>query len=316
LICLGLLAMSAASLLVAWSSNVVVLDVGRFAQGLFGAVIWAGAMAWLMVSVPEDRKGAAIGTAAGAGAIGALIGPAVGTLAGVVGADWLFTGTLLLTLPLCLAVSLSGEGHVPSEIQKVGSVVSAVVSRPVLAAFAYLTVPALGFGCILVLAPLKVHELGGGGALIAAAFIAAGAVEAPLGPLAGHWSDRSGRRVPYLWGLAVFSLALAVMATTNSLVLSIVVIPFGSIGGGLFISPAFAIFSDAAAETGLAQSHAFALSNTAFSVGLALGAFLGGVLAGAEGIGAPYFVLIGAFALLAIFASRGLSGVPERAAAS
>jgi predicted MFS family arabinose efflux permease len=106
------------------------------------------------------------------------------------------------------------------------------------------------------------------------------------------------------------------MATTNSLVLSIVVIPFGSIGGGLFISPAFAIFSDAAAETGLAQSHAFALSNTAFSVGLALGAFLGGVLAGAEGIGAPYFVLIGAFALLAIFASRGLSGVPERAAAS
>jgi MFS family permease len=300
----GLVGMSAASLIFAWGSSVVVLDLSRFAQGLCGAVVWSGALTWLIGLVDDEHKGAAIGTVTGAGGVGALAGPAVGALAAAVGTKWLFTAIPVVLLLLCVAVALSADAH-RFERQSVGSVASAVLSRPVLGAFLFLTVPALGFGLMLVLAPLKIHMNGGGASLIAGAFIAAAIAETLLAPFAGHWSDRIGRRIPYIVGLAVFCVALAVMAATESLAVSVAVIPACSIAGGLFISPAFALFSDAADETGLAQSHAFALSNTAFAIGLAVGSFLGGAIAGVGGINAPFFALIGVLLILGAYAARG-----------
>lgn len=303
-ICWGLVGLSVMSVAFSWGSQVAVLDLARFAQGLCGAVIWSGAVTWLIEVVDEDRRGAAIGTVTGAGGIGALAGPAVGALAAAIGTKVLFTALAVALLLLCVTVALSREAH-RFERQSVRSVASAVLDPPLRRAFLYLSVPALGFGLMLVLAPLKIHMNGGSASVIAGAFFTAAVAETVLAPIAGHWSDRAGRRIPYVVGLAVFCLALAVMAATESLAISVAAVPACSVAGGLFISPAFALLSDAADESGLAQSHALALSNTAFAIGLAAGSLLGGAVASAAGIGAPFFVLIGVLLFLAVFAARG-----------
>lgn len=305
-ICWGLIGLSAASLIYAWSNSVAVLDLARFAQGIFGAVIWSGALTWLIGIVPEDRKGAAIGTVTGVGNVGAFVGPAVGAIAVAIGPEWLFTVIPAALLVLCLAVSTSTDAH-RFERQSVRTVVDAALNRPLVNAFIFMSVPALGFGLMLVLAPLKMHSLGASAGLIAGAFTASAVVELILAPVSGHWSDRAGRRTPYIAGLVVFSIGLAAMAATQSLAVAVVVPSLCSIGGGFWIVPSFAVFSDAADESQLAQSHAFALSNIAFPLGLSVGSLLGGAIAGAIGFGAPFLMLIGVLLALAAYASRGLA---------
>src|ERR1700759_426231 len=46
------------------------LDAARFIQGIAGALIWSGALTWLINSYPEDKRGQVIGTALGAAVSG------------------------------------------------------------------------------------------------------------------------------------------------------------------------------------------------------------------------------------------------------
>jgi MFS family permease len=305
-ICWGLVAMSATSLIYGLSSSVAVIDLARFAQGISGAIVWSGALTWLIGIVPEERKGAAIGTATGAGNFGALLGPAVGAIAVAVGPKWLFTVIPAPLLLLCLAVARSTDAH-RFERQSVRVVAAVAVSKPILKAFLFVSVPTLGFGLMLVLAPLKMNSLGGSASLIAGSFIASAIVELVLAPVSGHWSDRAERRVPYIVGLVIFCVGLAAMASTHSLAVAAAVPPLCSVGGGFFIVPAFALFSDAAEESGLAQAHAFSLANTAFVVGLSVGSLFAGAIAGVIGTDAPFLVLIGILLPLAAYAARGSS---------
>ena len=48
----------------------------RFIQGIAGALIWSGALTWLITTAPPERRGSVIGTALGTAVAGALFGPA------------------------------------------------------------------------------------------------------------------------------------------------------------------------------------------------------------------------------------------------
>src|SRR3954451_12735740 len=74
----GLGCMAASSLVVAFASHVVLLDVARFVQGWGGAASWAGARAWLIGRAPATRRGEFIGPALGAAIGGALLGHVLG----------------------------------------------------------------------------------------------------------------------------------------------------------------------------------------------------------------------------------------------
>ncbi len=71
------------------------------------------------------------------------------------------------------------------------------------------------FGAIEVLVPLRIDALGGGAGVIAAGFIAGAALEAVLAPLAGRFSDRDGRRLPYVVGLTICALSMVVVAAAG-----------------------------------------------------------------------------------------------------
>ena len=296
----GLLLLSAASVAFGWVTQVGLLDLARLAQGLAVAVIWIGGFTWLVAATPLDRRGSAIGTAVLGGVVGPFVGPAVGALSAATNTRWVFTATLLLTLPLCVWVRRMKE-PVPFQHQPLREVSSAILSAPVMKAFVFLGVPAVGFGFVSVLLPLKIDALGGTAGLIALAVIAAGAIETVLAPIAGRWSDRRGRREPYLFGLAAYCTGLAAMAATDSPSACAIAFLLVGVGAGFLIIPGFTILADAADHSGLAQSHGFALSSTAFSLGLAGGALAGGAIASVGGTTSAYLAMIAVLGLLALY---------------
>ena len=99
---LGLCLMSGATLVFGFGSSIVVLDSARFAQGLGGACIWGGGMAWLAGGTPPERRGRALGVALGVSVAGALVGPVIGAFASAVGTAPAFAAATFAGL--CLAL--------------------------------------------------------------------------------------------------------------------------------------------------------------------------------------------------------------------
>ena len=149
-----------------------------------------------------------IGTALGTAVAGALFGPALGALAAEVGTELVFSAVLgdRRSCSPSFASRLP-EAEAP-ERQDLREVAATIVSRPILIATAFVAIPSLMFGAVEVLVPLQIDDLGGGHALIAGGFIAGAALEAVLAPLAGRYSDRVGRRMPFMVGLSICAVAM------------------------------------------------------------------------------------------------------------
>ena len=90
---LGLLGLS--SLVFGFGHQIVLLDAARFSQGVAGALVWSGALTWLITASPPERRGSVIGTALGTAVAGALIGPALGALAAEIGTEIVFSAVLV-----------------------------------------------------------------------------------------------------------------------------------------------------------------------------------------------------------------------------
>src|ERR1044072_4409677 len=82
---IGLVLLGVSSLVFGLVKEIGPLDAARFAQGIAGALIWSGALTWLITSAPEENRGSVIGTALGTAVAGAVLGPALGAEAGWLG---------------------------------------------------------------------------------------------------------------------------------------------------------------------------------------------------------------------------------------
>jgi MFS family permease len=305
----GLLLLGCSSLVFGFAEEIVLLDSARFIQGVAGALIWSGALTWLITSAPEERRGSIIGTALGTAVAGALLGPALGAVAGSIGTEAVFSSVLVVTVFLSIAASRLPETRVP-ERQGLREVVATLLSRPVVESAAFVAVPSVMFGAIEVLVPLRIDELGGGHGLIAAGFILGAALEAVLAPLAGRISDRVGSRLPYVLGLGICALAMVAVAVVVTLGAVIGALILTSLGAGLCFAPALTLISDVAESTNLHQGFAAGLSNMAWALGQVIGGVGGGVVAGWTGNAAPSLAIAGLLAVTAVYAFRALQ--PDR----
>lgn len=282
----GLLLLGASSLVFGLVQEIYLLDAARFIQGVSGALIWAGALTWLITSSPEENRGQVIGTALGTAVAGALLGPVIGALAASVGTGPVFGSVLVVALALALAASRLPEVRAP-ERQRLGEVAATLFSRPIANGALFVAVPSVMFGAIEVLVPLRIDSLGGGHGVIAAGFIAGAALEATLSPLAGRLSDRIGRRTPYVTGLTICALAMAGVAVAQALGGVLAALIFTSLGAGLCFAPALTLLSDVAESTNLHQGFAAGLSNMAWASGQVVGGVGGGVIASRTGYAVP-----------------------------
>jgi MFS family permease len=306
----GLLILGCSSVVFGFGEEIVLLDTARFIQGIAGALIWAGALTWLITSAPEDRRGSIIGTALGTAVGGALLGPALGAVAAEAGTEVVFSSVLVITIFLSLAAARMPEIRVP-ERQSRGEVLKTLVSRPVLESALFVAVPSVMFGAIEVLVPLRIDELGGGHAVIAGGFVAGAALEATLAPFSGRLSDRVGRRLPYTIGLSICAVAMVVIALVPHLEEVLAGLALTSLGAGLCFAPALTLISDVAEASSLHQGFAAGLSNMAWALGQVIGGIGGGVVAGITGNAAPGLAIALLLVLTVFYALRAMQPKAE-----
>jgi predicted MFS family arabinose efflux permease len=227
-----------------------------------------------------------LGTAIGSAIFGALLGPAIGALAHQVGPRPVFVG--LAVLSAILAGWALRTPPADAEPPRRGAILGALRDQQVLGALWLMSIPALVFGVVGVLAPLALDQAGWSAAAIAVAWIASAAIEMFIAPWIGRVSDRRGRLLPLRVALggAVFVLVAFSLADRPAAVVPILIL--SGITFGAFWAPAMALLSDAAERIGLAQGLAFGLMNVAWGGGNALGPPVGGALADAAGDALPY----------------------------
>lgn len=301
----GLLLLGAASLAFGFVEQILLLDAARFCQGAAGALIWSGALTWLIKTAPPGRRGSVIGTALGAAVAGALVGPALGALAAEVGTEPVFGAVFGVAFVLAVLAARLPEAP-QSEHQGLREVAVTIASRPILAATSFVAIPSVMFGATEVLLPLRIDELGGGHALIAGGFIAGAGLEATLAPISGRYSDRAGRRRPLIAGFLICAIAMSIVALGQTLGVVMVALIATSLGAGACFAPALAMLSEAAEARNLDQGYAAGLSNMAWASGQVLGGVAGAGVAGAVGYATPSFVIVFLLLVTAAYAFRVL----------
>jgi MFS family permease len=304
----GLLLLGISSLVFGFGQQILLLDLARFIQGMAGALIWAGALTWLITAAPEDKRGSIIGTALGTAVGGALLGPALGAGAAEIGTEVVFSSVLLVTVLLSWVAWRTPDSMTP-ERQTRGEVIRTMVSRPIIAASIFVAVPSVMFGAIEVLVPLRMDDLGAGHALIAAGFVGGAAIEATLAPLSGRMSDRVGRRLPYMIGLSICTVAMVAIAFVPNLEQVLGSLVLTSLGAGLCFAPALTLISDIAEASSLHQGFAAGLSNMAWALGQVIGGIGGGVVAEVTGNVAPSLAIALLLAVTVVYAYRVMQSI-------
>ena len=296
----GLVLLAGSSFAFAAAEGPWALGLARFVQGASSTTTWAGALAWLTVATPRERRGELIGTAFGAAVFGAILGPMFGAVADAVGIGASFTVVGAVAAVLA-AWAATRPGAAP-ERQAAGAVSRAFADRRFIGGLWLNTLPAWLFGTIVVLVPLQLDEGGFTPFAIGAVFLAAGLVETIVNPFLGRFSDRRGRLLPIRIALtASVAVALAFAVARDPYPVAALAI-LAAITFGAFYTPGMALVSDRTEASGLSQAIGFGIMNTAWALGNMTGPALAGAIAEAAGDAVPY-VLAAVLCLLTLAAT-------------
>jgi MFS family permease len=284
----GLLLLAVASFAFAAAGTALALGLARFVQGISSTATWAGALSWISIEAPRERRGEAIGTTFGVAVFGAVIGPVFGGVAKLAGIELSFAVVGAVVLALAGLAALGGSSR--SQPIRFDGLTRALRDTRYLGGLWLNMLPAILFGVLLVLTPLALDSAGWGAFAIAGVFFGAGLVEVVLNPVLGRFSDRVGRLVPIRASLAASAVMAAALASASSAAAIAVLVCIASISFGSLYTPSMSLASHRADVAGLAQGLAFGVVNTAWACGELIGPTLGGALAESAGDAAPYLV--------------------------
>jgi MFS family permease len=262
----------------------------RFFQGLASSFSWTASFSWLAAGAPPDRRGELLGAAVGAAIFGALFGPVLGGVAAEVGSGPAFGSVAVFAVVLGVWAWRT-PAFSPGEPQPLRMLVDALRHRGVLSSVWFVALPALLFGVLGVLAPLRLDELGLGSLAIGAVFLTAAGIEGLASPFIGRFSDRRGRIAPLRAGLLASALVTLVLPGIDVGWLLAAFVVAAGLSFGTFWAPAMALLADSAEEVGLEYAYGFALVNIAWAPGAFAGAAVGGALADVTADAVPYLAL-------------------------
>jgi MFS family permease len=189
--------------------------------------------------------------------------------------------------------------------------IRALGDRRILVAAWFVVLPALLFGVVGVLAPLRLAQLGFGAVAIGVVFLCSAAFEAVNNVLLGRTSDRHGPIPPIFAGLVASIVVAALLPWPDNRFLLAVLIVVAGVAFGTFFTPGMTLISNLAEQRGLRFGYASALVNLAWAPGQTLGAAGGGALAHATHDAVPYLALsaICALTLVVLWRSHASIGL-------
>lgn len=278
------------------------LELSRILQGASGALLWAGAMSWVVIAGPTERRGVLLGTVIAAATVGELLGAPVGALALGIGIERVF-GAVAVVAALLILLTLSNQPVKAGRPQPMAEAFAVAKRSGISGAVWILAAPSFAFGVLVVVAPLRLDELGASAYLIAAAFATGSLVETILGPLIGRFSDRVGRTLPFRIGMALGIAGILGVGAAASVSIVFAAVVMCAFSAGMAFTPAISLIADSATSAGMDQGYASGLSNVAWGAGQMLGAVGGGALA-AAGFLLPALVTAIALGAAALHAGR------------
>jgi MFS family permease len=254
-------------------------------------------------AAPRDRRGQVMGTLLAAAVAGELAGSPIGALAESVGTDRVFIGVLVVALVLALmARTIPAVSEVDGQTarQAITAVRTSGASTWLVALLAVIS-PSIALGLVLLVAPVRLEDLGMTTWIIAGVFVTMSIVEMIAGPIAGRASDRLGRRRPYMLGILIMGACVILVSLTDITWLLVALLVVYSIGSALAFTTSMTSVTDLATAAGLNQGYSSALSGIGWAGGLIIGAILGGVLIGSLGY------LWGSIIIVALLLAAGVA---------
>lgn len=250
---IGLVLLGGSSLGFGFGDDISVLVAARALQGVACGLVWGGGLGWLALEAPESQRGHSLGIVFGAGTFGTLIGPALGALAYTVGTREVFELVCLaaiILVPGVLSLAPPARG-VHSVTSFLAPYRSAVLRVPIW----LVTLPAVAYGLLGVLVPLRLNALGATHGTVALTFLIAAAVGVVSSPLAGRVSDHRGRTLPIRAGLLLSAPCLLALPLADDVttVAALAIILMG-VGAGVSLAPAVAMLSERGELAGLGST--------------------------------------------------------------
>lgn len=288
----GLAGVAATTALFGVASSTWELDAARFCQGLASSFSWTGALAWLVAAAPAERRGSLIGQAFAAAIVGALLGPVLGGVASLAGTGWTFGAVAAASLGLAAWAAATPAAR-PVTPQPLSALFAAFRDRRMLLSIWFVVLPALLFGTLGVLAPLRLSSLGVGAVGIGAIWLAAGALEAVNNVVLGRLADRHGAISLVRAALVATAVVAALLPWPHERFLFAFLIVAAGLAFGTFYTPGMTLLTQRAEKRGLEYGYAFALVNLAWAPGQGAGSAVGGAVAQATSDAVPYLVLSG-----------------------
>lgn len=292
----GLVVIAVTTFVFATADSIWLLDLSRFAQGIGSALAWTAGLTWLVSETPAARRGQTIGSAMAAAIVGALFGPVLGGAAAIVGEPAAFGAAGLLAVGLA-GWALTTHGPSPANPQPFVVFLRALRSERIVLGIWFVALPALLFGTLSVLAPLRLEVLGFGAVAIGALWLGMAGLEAAVNPWIGRISDRVGRFRPMRVSVLAAAAVTALLPLPGEAYLLAALVVAAGFAFGSFWTPAMSLLADEAEHRGLDYAYAFMVINLAWAPGQALGASGAGALAHLTSDAVPY-VLLSATCLL------------------
>lgn len=300
--------------LYAFASSFEELLALRLVNGLFSAVSWTAALAWLVASVPADYRGRTLAivnaSASGASLVGPLIGGPVATAIGLKPTMLGLGGTILLLGVWALAEPNRGT-HAPSEHASPIAALRIGVREPGLVhAFAGIAFAASAMGVQQVLAPIHLADRGLSSAGIGWIWTGGAVVSLAVAAYVGRRLDRIDKRANARTGvlivtvLAVF-LALGLGATPYAIGI------VATLGLGTLIwTTVYPLCSEAAERAGIGQGVAMGALNTVWALASVLAPISAGALAEID-VPAAGYGAIAAFGCICLWVLRQPAFAPS-----
>lgn len=280
----GLIIFVLAPLLYPWAANVQQLILVRAIHGLASATFIPASVALVVDTAPASRRGEALGWYTASTQLGLMAGPITGGfILEYLGFDAVFYSCSVISLLGLVFVlfRLAAISQKPVAGANEGSSWGWIKQRFVFAGLLTPLFIAIGSGTIATYIPIygwsfSITEIGAG-LIITALYASSALLRAPAGKL----SDSIGRKPVILSGLVLCAVATAFISQFHSLSQLIIIAVFFGVGMGIAMPPSFALVADLspAGMRGLAMG----MTSCCLQFGLAIGATVMGIVAGASG---------------------------------
>lgn len=250
----------------------------RVAQGVAASATWAATLPLAARLADKRRRGLEMSLVPIAFSLGAIAGPALGSIGEArepfvyfAVLPFLLAGFAFVWIPNRLPAEET-EQIPPDSLS--GWPSRALFSPSLVCACGVILVSCAAIGAIEVLLPLQLVGLGWSRHDIGLLFVAWGAAALIFQPIIGAWSDHRGRQEPMVIGLSAAAVLIpSLFWLLDSLWLFPLVLAI-IIALSAALAPSMPLIADGLREDQVGK--AFGFYNVAFSIGIVLGPWLGG----------------------------------------